>query len=85
MVWDPSTQTVLLFWSVMAFTCLVLSTVAHWFSFLYALCPFLLHMSFLPFSNKFQPFQAYDFSTSHFPKNGAAWVTTRGLQPPVFT
>ena len=81
----PIHRTVLLFWSVMASTCLLLSSIAHWFSFLFALCPFHVHMSFLPFSNNFQPFLAYDFSTSHFPKNGAAWVTTRGLQPPVFT
>ena len=81
----PIHRTVLLFWSVMASTCLLLSSIAHWFSFLFALCPFHVHMSFLSFSNNFQPFQAYDFSTSHFPKNGAAWVTTRGLQPPVFT
>ena len=81
----PIHRTVLLFWSVMASTCLLLSSIAHWFSFLFALCPFHVHMSFLSFSNNFQLFLAYDFSTSHSPKNGAAWVTTRGLQPPVFT
>ena len=79
------TRTVLLFWSVMAFTCLLLSAVAHWFSFLCLVPFFSAHEFFLSISNNFQPFLAYDFSTSHFPKNGAAWVTTRGLQPPVFT
>ena len=34
---------------------------------------------------KLPAFQAYNFPTSHFPINGAAWVTTRGLQPPSFT
>ena len=57
----PIHRTVLLFWSVMASTCLLLTSIAHWFSFLFALCPFHLHMSFLPISNNFQPFQGLQF------------------------
>ena len=36
-------------------------------------------------SSPAKPFSGIHFQTSHFRGNGAAWVTPRGPQPPVFT